>query len=570
MSEDRSHPFPADPTRLLFLKGSDFEMGRQHGEQVGASGSDGMLQFYMRFWQGVLSVKSGGMLTRLASGMGKYLLHSLVVDKLRAGVDEAARERVRGCAQATGLPFDEMMTVLILPDLLPILQAYLTKIRPRTFIEAAPPRFGCSSFISLGKKFLHGRNLDFPGVGYWDRYPVIQMMQRPGSLRVIGFTTAGVPLAGITGVNEAQISVSLHQHYCGETSLRGKLPFAIGEEILFKARSLQDALVILRRSQVASSWAFIITDGKTRRGLIYEAHARAAGVRFLTEDEPLLVHSNFFQTPQCRPAEYATSIRMNWDNYWRKQRLHELVAARGNELTAAEAALFLCDHFDRYWNEEKPFNRTVSQVYNIQSMVLDPENMKVLFAEGDAPIHLRSFREYDLGAMFAGRDAITGNTTPAYRFKSENLRRAKEAYILSFIAAFDGRYDKALSHLSDSLRAEFTHEGALVAAVLNLKKGEYAPAATLLEKAKGSMESKMKERGLRQPPPEFFETELFLARAYDLQGDRSKAVKMYQAVASHPGLLDPNLRRIAAAEGPYTPSHLTRILMPYSSYIPFA
>src|SRR5262249_3838545 len=154
---------------------------------------------------------------------------------------------------------------LILPDLMPMLQAYLTRLKPALFIEATPPpKFGCSSFVSSGKHFLHGRNLDFPGVSFWDRYPVIQSTQRKGWLRYIGFTTAGVPRAGITGINEAQLSVSLHQHYCRETTLKGTLPFATAEEILGRAQTLQQAMDILRESIPATSWAFIITDGKTR------------------------------------------------------------------------------------------------------------------------------------------------------------------------------------------------------------------------------------------------------------------------------------------------------------------
>lgn len=570
MSLNTAHPFPAEATRVLFLKGSDFEIGRQHGEQVGQSGREGMLRFYIQFWNRMLSVKTGNALTRTAAELGRKVLDGLVVSKLRAQVDESSRERIRGCSESTGVSLDEMMTVLVLPDLLPILQAYLTKVRPKTFIEASPPRFGCSSFVYSGRRFLHGRNLDFPGVGYWDRFPVIQLMQRPNSLKVIGFTTAGVPISGITGINEAQISVSLHQHYCAETSLKGRLPYFIAEQVLFQAKSLEEALEILRRSKVASSWAFIVTDGKTRRGFVYESHPRAGGVRISSDDEPLLVHSNYFQTPECRPAEYSTSCRMNWDNYWRKQRLHELVAARGMELSVADATQSVSDHYDSYWNEEKPFNRTVSQVYNIQSLVLDSENMKVWMAEGNPPIHLGQYREFDLGAMFAGRNPRTENVMPGYQFKNPSLRRAKEDYIYSFVAAFDGDYGEALNRLSDSLAASFTHEGALVAAVLNLKLGEYHRASELLERAKGSIEEKMAAQGLRQPPPEYFEIELFLARSYDLRGLRAQAVGLYQAVASHPGLQDRNLRRLAAAEGPYTPAHLSRILMPYSSYIPFA
>src|SRR3989338_6048323 len=106
---------------------------------------------------------------------------------------------------------------------------------------------------------------------------------RSGSLKYIGFTTAGVPLGGITGVNEAQISVALHQHYSKETSLQGHLPFVISEKILMEAENLTDALKILNDSHVNSSWAFVVADGKTKDGFIYESAPKSHGIKRLSE-----------------------------------------------------------------------------------------------------------------------------------------------------------------------------------------------------------------------------------------------------------------------------------------------
>ena len=388
------HPYPARKTQVIHTRGDDRAIGRQHAEAVGEFATKGMVKFYYDFWRHLFEAQPEGWLERSAFSAIKYLVDPVLMRRLFSRVPEFAKERVLGVGEVSGMPVEQMVTALVLPDLLPMLQAYLTRLRPASFVDvSAPPRFGCSSFVANGKRFLHGRNLDFPGVSYWDRFQVIQSTARTGALRFIGFTTAGVPLCGITGVNEAQISVSLHQHYCKLTSLAGTLPFITAEEILSKARSIEDAVEILERSRVATSWAFIITDGKRRRSIIAECHPRARGIRKIEQEGGVLAHSNFFQTDSCRPAEYATTARMNWDNYWRKTRLEELVRGAGRDLTPGQAATFLSDHFDRYWDEEKIINRTVSQVYNIQSLVLDPENMTAWLAEGDCPVHLRGYRE---------------------------------------------------------------------------------------------------------------------------------------------------------------------------------
>ena len=110
---------------------------------------------------------------------------------------------------------------------------------------------------------------------------------------------------------------------------------------------------------------------------------------------------------------------------------------------------------------------------------------------------------------------------------------------------------------------------AMVGAVLHLKEREYRDAVDLLEQAKQWVEVRKSDRALSLFPPEYFEVCLFLARAYDLLGDRTKAISVYRQVASHPDLDDGNVRTLARAEGPYTPTKLGRILMPYATYIPF-
>jgi hypothetical protein len=529
-----------------------------------------MVKFYYEFWKQILETQFDANPWERSVLRGiRYLLDPVLLNRLFKGIPPFAHERIEGIAGAVGLPFRDLATVLVLPDLFPMLQAYLSRIRPQMFVEVAFPKFGCSSFIHSGDHFLHGRNLDFPGVGYWDRFPVIQATWPAKGLRYVGFTSAGVPIGGITGINEAQISVSLHQHYCRKTSLKGVLPFVIAERILMEARSLDDALGILRSSQVATSWAFIVTDGKKRDGFVYECHPYAAGIRFLAEHEGLLAHANYFQTGECQPAEYATTARMNWDNYWRKTRLENLVRAAGHAMTPAQACQIISDHFDPYWGVEKIVNRTVSQLYNIQSLVLDPEKMRVWIAEGDAPIHLGQYQEYDLAEVLAGRNGRTDTRHAGYRFRSSALKAAKEAYILSFIAGFERKYDEALNEAERSRSLDMCAEVSLVTAVLKLKKGDYQDARERLAETRLWLEKKVRASGRKKLPPEYFEILLFEARSLDLLGRREEAIRIYQDITSHRDLEDAHLRRLAARQGPYSPHRLSRLVMPYSTYVPF-
>jgi Acyl-coenzyme A:6-aminopenicillanic acid acyl-transferase len=565
-----SHPYPSEPTRIVHVGGSDYDIGYQHAVQVGEAASKGMAKFYYDFWKRMMgSVGESGWEAPLLR-VAKRLVDPVLINKLASQLPEYAQERLRGVSAATGRSVRELATAMVLPDLMPILEVVLSKLRPNQLIEVLPPpMFGCSSFIARGQSFLHGRNLDFPGVGYWDRYPVIQVTHPRGKLKYVGFTTAGAPLAGITGVNEAQISVSLHQHYCREASFSGTLPFVIGEEILSRARSLVDAKKILQTFRLSSSWAFILTDGKTREGMIYEGQPRTSGAQSITDQQPVLAHSNFFQTAQCRPSEFAATSRMNWDNYCRKSRLETNVRNAGEGLTAAQAAVFLSEHYDPFWEEEKPVNRTVSQAYNIQSLVLDSEKMKVYFAEGNAPVHFHEYHEYDLGELLAGRSGASRLSFSGYQFSDPKKKAAKQSYIFAFVDAFEGNLEKALVHLGQAREEAFVPEVAYVEAVLAMRLGNLQRGWELLEEAKAFVENKARSAQRSQLPPEYFEISLFSARALDLLGRRGEAVKRYQEISAHGDLQDPNLRRIATKARAFTPKRLAQILMPFSSYIHF-
>lgn len=564
----QSHPYPAEPLKEIWVKGDPKRIGREHAIAVGEAFNKGMPRFYYEFWQRMSEPKTTGRLKKLGMHAAQTFLRHVVIPKLQRQIPAWALERIEGACEVSGRKPDEMAMTLILPDLFPLFSVWVARFYPELFVQVEPPPlFGCSSFFSRGDKFLFGRNLDFPGVAYWDRFPVLQVTAPEDKLRYIAFTSAGVPFGGITGVNEDQISVALHQHYSRSGSISGKLPFLIAEQVLMEARSVEEALAIISRYPVATSWAFLVADGKTRKAVIYECHARGGKANFLTTDH--LSHANFYQTPECRRVENATSVRMNWDNYCRKNRLGHLLEAEGSALTPERAVQVLSDHYDPFWGEEKPFNRVVSQVYNIQSVVMDLEAMTAWVAEGDAPIHIRQYQKYDLGALFAGRSGKQEGVLPGYQFQSEDVRRAKEKYILSFVSACDGDYSNALEGLGQSLSAHYTPEAGLIAGVLKLKKGQFAEGRAEFEKGKAFIERKCAERGKKEYPPEYFETLIYLARSLDLVGARGEAEKVYDLLLQHPSALDSNHRRIATARKKYQARHLDSIMMPYSSYIPF-
>ena len=565
-----NHPFPAEPTQIIYVEGSDRQIGQQHAEQLGAKIAQGMAPFYTAFFDRVSNPLDINFLEKVGLGCLQKGLDQFLVQKLIQQIPMEFKERISGMSEVSQVEEGIFLKAFILPDLLPMLQAYLIRLKPQLGISVALPQFGCSSFISKNKSFYLGRNLDFPGVAYWDRYPVIQVTRPKNKLSYIAMTSAGVPLGGISGVNESGISVALHQHYTTHTDRGGLLPFVITERILSEAKSLDDALSLIQSHPLASSWAFVIADGKAQNGFIYEATPKISGIRWLAEEGNVLTHTNYFVSKNCKGRDYATTERMNWDNFWRRTTLDGLLRTDLEDFSVERGLEAISNHTDGFWKEEKTINRTVSQVYNIQSYLIDFTQQKLFLAEGNCPIHLQSYREYDLNELFQGKKGASNKSRLGYSFKDPHKKLAKQEYILSFVSAFDGKDEQAFQRLQSSLELSFTPEASIVAALMNLRlDGNIDASLDFLVKGEIAVESKVRNQENSIFPPEYFEILLYQARVHDLKGERSEASRLYKKILAHSDLRDANIRKASEGAKSYSLKRAKRLIMPYSTYIPF-
>ncbi|MFM8269153.1 MAG: hypothetical protein ACKN9V_03105, partial [Pseudomonadota bacterium] len=131
-------------------------------------------------------------------------------------------------------------------------------------------------------------------------------------------------------------------------------------------------------------------------------------------------------------------------------------------------------------------------------------------------------------------------------------------------------FSEALSGLKRSIAQVFTPEAALVAALVNLRlEGDLDSSLDNILSAEAVIEGKIKERGLNIYPPEYFEILLYQARIYDLKGLSGRAQSIYSKIAQHSSLKDPGIFKLATKAKPYSKRRLKRLIMPYSTYIPF-
>lgn len=557
-------------TQFMCLRGSDYEIGRQHAEQMSVPFQESMAGFYSDLWNYMQNVPFSDVREQWGLKLLSHSLFPVLKTRLLRGVPPFARERIRGMSDVLRVPMAALETAVVLPDLLPLLQSLAVRMQPSHFSPVIEvPTLGCSSLVSIGRSLVHGRNLDFPGMGYWDRSPVIQLTETKGALKTVSFTTASVPVGGITALNEAGISVCLHQHYSRNWSTRGAPPFAIAEAALQRFSKLEDIVDYISRERVSSAWAFVICDGKTKHSVVLEKDARHCGIRSYDSSQLSFSHSNYFQTQACQGNEYSISEKMSWDNHARKLRLDQLSSEMAGQGGPIEIARAMSDHWDPYWQQTKLVNRTVSQAFNIQSVVMDLTEMKVWIAEGASPVHLREYCQYDLSELFSGRVPSAISKTQVCTLANQPLyAQAKTDLVQAFIEAFGRRFGAARERLEKVAGAAPCTETYLALTAMRLKCGDFTGASESVDAACHWAESRAREMGKSQMPPEYFEARLKRAHCADLLGKRSDAKKQYRALELEKGLKDVHIRREAKRAKPYKPYRLDKLLVPFSTYFP--
>ncbi len=538
--------------KYIVTSGSDLEIGRQSAELLGEAVKKGMVSFYSRLWHRAFQANP------ISEKVFKPILTKGIEKPLQKQIPQWLLQRMLGIHEVSGIPYPELLTSCVLPDLMPYLQALFAKLFPDKVCPVRLPHFGCSSFVAYGKKgLIQGRNLDFPGVNYWDRFPVIQLFEPTDGFRYVGFTTAGIPVGGITGINEHGISVALHQHYTCRVALAGVLPFVVGEAILKQARTLAEARRVIEKFQFSGGWGVVVVDGRANNAFVCEANASLKSYRYL--DRPL-THTNYYQNSESQRGEYATTARMTWDNYYRNDRLQQCL--RQNEVDLAGGCQLISDHWDGFLDREKVVNRCVSQLYNIQSLVIDHSRQEIAIAAGQSPLHLRKYYMVSLQSLF-NRKPIWSGTQEGYRFQDKRIAMAKEQYTNAFVSFFDEHWEESREQTIQSIETYFTPETSLVSGLLNLRQKDFKAALASLQSARDYY------LDLKTFPPEYFETLIWLARTHSLSSQERAALLCYREVEHSKDNQDRNLKKIASRALPYRERDLKKLLVPFSSYIPF-
>lgn len=505
------------------LEGDFYAMGRQHGELLGDAVREGPLPYYRTYLERLVGGAHGGAGAKLVWP----ILRRAVGRRVARGMPDYARETLRGMADGAGLSYQDVLDGCTMPDAL--MWAAAKSMRLRRIGPAVHHRLalglGCTSAMAWGDatadgKLLHARNLDYHGVATWPKTAAVLFHQPEHGHRYVSVSAAGVPMGGVTAMNEAGLTLTVHQHmFTDRTRLGGTTIGTVGDEIMRGASSLDEAEAILGRYRPIGCWTYLITDGHRREVLCWEENPDRSAARRFSPEDGTFGYANIYLDPELGRTERAL-----YGSYWRHNqarhtRANGLLEAQRGQLDPAAMAGILGDT----GATDCRIHNAIAMLMTVGSVVFRPEDGAFWIGTGEAPTSQGRYLPFSLEKE--GYDPSLGelDTTEA----DPAVRDAFDAYRQGYLAYFDERdLPAARCHLARAI--ELQPKQALyhfVAGLIDLQRGEPQAAFDALSRA----------LSLGHHDPERVAAfHLWRGRAADVAGRRGEARVDYEAALSRP------------------------------------
>jgi hypothetical protein len=545
---------------LLHLEGTDYEMGYQHGMLLREEARGGQVPYLRRFFRAQIAHSFIGRSPTLVDLAEGFMLRTFY-DPVARNLPVETQDAFDGLADATGLDRDLIARSAVMADAAQTIAG--TLYGQRTIYPGLDRfrDFGCTSFIAAGPAtrdghVLHGRNFDFPGAGHFDRDPVIAWCQPRSGPRYVMFTTAGLHTAGVTAINEYGLAVGFHTSITSDVKPDGWPVMGLSDEIIRHARTLEDALAVLRRHPPAAGWILVISSARERRGLAVEISRNRLAV--VPMDGGILAVANSYRTPELMPQQTSMNWAESINSYCRTKRMNQLLKANRGRIDPQRGAAFLGDHFDILSGGERATGDVIAQMSNVSSVVIDSSAGNFWVAVGPAPVCNSAYAGFRFEDGFGRPEDV--RELPGLRGTWENDPRL--AAYRRYIAA-EAAYERGpglTPAMAELKRAIALDPGepvyAQVLGLVCLRAGRPAEAEALFTRALARPQS-FHRRSLGH---------LWRARSLDLQGRRAEALADYRrALAVTP--LNPQLRE-AAEDGlrePYSAAAARTVMLDFGS-----
>lgn len=295
---------------IIECSGSEYEIGQQYGEQArnNLQCAVGLMYRSMK----LMPYQAGQDAVSRASR--KYL------DNVRS-FDPEALDRVKGMAEGSGIPFDDIFA----------LQCYSELFVNYPGIVGMCTSFGVTGHATKGGRTIFGQNVDWHPDSTID---LVRIRRRDGSrlfcIMLNGY--GGFYLSSRGFGNCANLTL------CPPAAVSNHIPFAFYQYHAMTRNTAQESMDVLRRTSRGVGYIHIAD----KSGFIAGIESVYDDCTILEPKDGVLVHANHYETDKYRKGDAAYTYIPH--SFTRAERLRQLIAGSHGALTPEKMMLFLEDH----------------------------------------------------------------------------------------------------------------------------------------------------------------------------------------------------------------------------------
>ena len=299
---------------IMWLSGTSYEMGYQHGEML-----YDIVAEAMEFVNNDPIMKS---IPKLATDMG--LIDIALDNSYQDMLDEC--QGLVDATEGTGFSMELCLTLNFGDVILEFIYSGMPEARKK--MEGP----GCSEVIATGDatpdgRLYHARNLDWGSmdIEIIHSHPVIFVRQPKDAIPHV-FVGFPLNLSPYTGMNAAGLSICSNEADPiseAELSLTGRSHVQMLAKLLKSATSLQEARDFLEGEPGMSAEMIVVADGNNKQGAVFEMTAKHMHVREL--DKGIVYATNHFVSDEMKDYDAEQNVDKGDSSLLRWERLEQLV-----------------------------------------------------------------------------------------------------------------------------------------------------------------------------------------------------------------------------------------------------
>lgn len=366
--------FVKEGVPFLTVKGDSYEIGLQYGVLM----NDQIMEMQVKV-DSLIETYVGKFFLK------KWIANMVLKSKIRKIEERMPIEFVReleGMAEGCNLNLRQVKTI-----------AYF----PQIFFEIS-----CTSFVMKNENgIVHGRNLDWPGIETFTKFPLIVNYHRKEKIPNTILTFVCYPGA-YTGMNHNGLSMSINMNGCPIPEDKEESDYVTGMPMPFQLRHVMENADELSEvdemfeNYSTHGWFITVGSDKDKSGVMYEL-TRGQSIKNKMNDNYVGV-TNLSVSEKGR-FEYSPINMHGESNITREDKLKELYQNISNENLVDKAYKMISSTAYYELPHDTSWGYSINNDITIKSCIMDNSNQKIYFAYGKMLAGSNQFLEYDISSQ---------------------------------------------------------------------------------------------------------------------------------------------------------------------------